>query len=201
MIMWAKGVYNFYFVNKKVKPKKIALGEAEIKVNGLNAKLAIKQKELKEAQDKVNKLSRELQDTINNKERLTKEYEECSQQLERAVKLIENLGGEKGRWGELAKELRVFYKTLTGDVLVSSGMIAYLGAFTSAFRNDIAKSWVAKCMSYNIPSSPTFSLTSVLGDQVKIRAWNIDGLPSDQFSVENAIIIFKARRWPLCIDP
>ena len=42
MIMWAKGVYNFYFVNKKVKPKKIALGEAEIKVNGLNAKLAIK---------------------------------------------------------------------------------------------------------------------------------------------------------------
>jgi dynein heavy chain len=62
--------------------------------------------------------------------------------LERAVKLIENLGGEKGRWGELAEELKLFYNTLTGDVLVSSGMIAYLGAFTSAYRNDIAKSWV-----------------------------------------------------------
>ncbi len=58
--------------------------------------------------------------------------------MERAVKLIENLGGEKGRWGELAKELKVFYNTLTGDVLVASGMIAYLGAFTSAYRNDIA---------------------------------------------------------------
>ena len=42
---------------------------------------------------------------------------------------------------------------------------------------------------------------SVLGDAVKIRAWAIDGLPSDNFSIENAIIIFKARRWPLCIDP
>ena len=48
--------------------------------------------------------------------------------------MIDNLGGEKGRWGELAKELKVVYKNLTGDILVSSGMIAYLGAFTSAFR-------------------------------------------------------------------
>ncbi len=28
IIMWINGVYNFYFVNKKVKPKKIALGES-----------------------------------------------------------------------------------------------------------------------------------------------------------------------------
>jgi dynein heavy chain len=41
----------------------------------------------------------------------------------------------------------------------------------------------------------------VLGDPVKIRAWNIDGLPSDNFSIENAIIIQKSRRWPLMIDP
>lgn len=51
------------------------------------------------------------------------------------MKLIDNLGGEKGRWGELAKELKVNYTNLTGDILVSSGLIAYLGAFTSAFRS------------------------------------------------------------------
>lgn len=115
--------------------------------------------------------------------------------------MIENLGGEKGRWGELAEVLKKFYVTLTGDVLVASGMIAYLGAFTSAYRSEISKEWVEKCLSMHIPSSTTFSLTQVLGDPVKVRAWNIDGLPSDAFSVENAIIIFKARRWPLCIDP
>jgi dynein heavy chain len=49
------------------------------------------------------------------------------------------LGGEKGRWGELAKELKQFYKNLTGDILVSSGLIAYLGAFTSAFRGEITQ--------------------------------------------------------------
>jgi dynein heavy chain len=50
------------------------------------------------------------------------------------VKLIDSLGGEKGRWGELAKELKVSYQNLTGDILISSGLIAYLGAFTAAFR-------------------------------------------------------------------
>jgi dynein heavy chain len=40
-----------------------------------------------------------------------------------------------------------------------------------------------------------------LGDPVKTRQWNIQGLPSDSFSIENAIISFKARRWPLYIDP
>lgn len=41
--------------------------------------------------------------TIDNKNRLEREYDDCSKQLERAKKLIENLGGEKGRWGLLAE--------------------------------------------------------------------------------------------------
>ena len=40
-----------------------------------------------------------------------------------------------------------------------------------------------------------------LGDPVKIRQWQIAGLPKDQFSVDNGIIVTNARRWPLMIDP
>ena len=36
---------------------------------------------------------------------------------------------------------------------------------------------------------------------MKIRAWNIAGLPVDAFSVDNGIIVDNARRWPLMIDP
>ena len=38
------------------------------------------------------------------------------------------------RWTEAAKALGIKFLNLTGDVLVSSGVVAYLGAFTSAFR-------------------------------------------------------------------
>ena len=37
IIMWINGVYNFYFVNKKVKPKKKSLEEANGKVAVLNS--------------------------------------------------------------------------------------------------------------------------------------------------------------------
>ena len=75
------------------------------------------------------------------------------------------------------------------------------------------------CKKRGIPSSTDFSLSATLGEQVKIREWNIHGLPTDTFSVENGIIIrsvyelthlpyrvmfmccSNARRWPLMIDP
>ena len=36
---------------------------------------------------------------------------------------------------------------------------------------------------------------------MKIRDWVIDGLPNDSFSIDNGIMVSKARRWPLLIDP
>ena len=40
-----------------------------------------------------------------------------------------------------------------------------------------------------------------MGEPVKIQYWVVCGLPNDDLSVENAIIIDKCRRWPLMIDP
>lgn len=57
----------------------------------------------------------------------------CCQSL-RAEKLIGGLGGEKDRWSKAAEDLTVQYDNLTGDILCASGVVAYLGAFTSAFR-------------------------------------------------------------------
>ena len=45
------------------------------------------------------------------------------------------------------------------------------------------------------------NLTTILGQQVKIVNWNSNGLPSDEFSVENAIILDHSERWSLMIDP
>ena len=80
-------------------------------------------------------------------------------------------------------------------------MIAYLGAFNSVYRDDLLEDWVAKCQSFAIPNGGKFSLQTVLGDPVVIRAWNLNALPSDAFSIDNAIITDKTRRWPLFTDP
>lgn len=36
---------------------------------------------------------------------------------------------------------------------------------------------------------------------MKIRDWQLNELPTDDFSTENAIILENSKRWPLMIDP
>ena len=66
---------------------------------------------------------------------------------------------------------------------------------------DCISGLVEQCNVKKIPCSESFSLNATLGSPVKIRAWNIAGLPVDSFSVDNGIIVDNARRWPLMIDP
>jgi hypothetical protein len=40
-----------------------------------------------------------------------------------------------------------------------------------------------------------------LGNPITMRSWSINGLPADNLSMENGIILTKARRWGLMIDP
>lgn len=46
------------------------------------------------------------------------------------------------RWKALAGVLTVDLVNLTGDVLISAGMIAYLGAFNSVYRDEVSHIWV-----------------------------------------------------------
>ena len=71
----------------------------------------------------------------NKKKELEHNIMICEQKLDRAEKLIGGLGGEKDRWTEAARVLGEKYDRITGDVLLSSGVVAYLGPFTVDFRN------------------------------------------------------------------
>lgn len=87
------------------------------------------------------------------------------------------------------------------SIACTAGAIAYSGPFVPNYRSALFADWCAKLDEVGLPHSPHASLTKTLADPVQVRAWTIAGLPSDTVSVENAIIISKARRWPLMIDP
>lgn len=61
--------------------------------------------------------------------------------LERASTIIDNLGGEKTRWLDLANFNKEYAKKLDAEVLLASSIVAYLGVFTQAFRNRIVEQW------------------------------------------------------------
>ena len=69
------------------------------------------------------------------------------------------------------------------------------------YRISLVESWQGSLVELNVPHTEGANIFSILGDPVKIRNWQIAGLPRDTLSVENGIIVQYSRRWPLFIDP
>jgi len=93
----------------------------------------------------VNNLERTLKNLQDDMQQLVDDIADCEAKLIRAQKLIQGLGGQKTLWKEMSEKLAITYTNLTGDVLISSGMIAYLGAFNSVYRDELADMWVKNC--------------------------------------------------------
>ena len=182
-------------VTKVIKPKQEGLATAEAEYEEVMEGLRAKQAELREVEDKMAQLQDNLQESINKKNDLVRQVEVCGQKLERAERLIEGLGGERDRWSEMSATLSKRFSMLVGDVLLSSGVIAYLGPFTIEYRREAIKEWMGLCNEKRIPSSDKFDLQEVVGEPVVIRGWNLQGLPTDSFSIDNGIVTSVARRW------
>ncbi|CAM9362495.1 unnamed protein product [Pylaiella littoralis] len=198
---WVHAMVVYNRVAKVVGPKRAALAEAESTLAQAMADLGEKQAMLKDLMDKLATLQQQLQEAEDKKVALQDQVTDCGNKLRRAEQLISGLGGEKTSWARFSGELQSRYENVTGDITLSSGVIAYMGAFTSSFREQAVSQWARLLGAKNIPCSDNFRLETTLGDAVKIRGWVIDKLPNDSFSIDNAIMLFESNRWPLMIDP
>jgi len=57
------------------------------------------------------------------------------------------------------------------------------------YRSNQIKDWVKEILENKIVCSKDFQLSAILGQPVVIRAWNVAGLPTDLFSIDNGIIV------------
>ena len=194
-------MFDFNKVFNETRPLREKL-EATQKV--LDEKTALLNEKLA-ALDAVNKKIQELEamfeQKMQEKERLTNEIELCKVKLERAKKLISGLSDEQGRWTKDVKKMVQDSNLIPGNCAVSSGMIAYSGPFTAEYRTSMEKGWASRLVEVGLECSSNVTMREFLGVPVVIQGWNIAGLPKDDTSTENGVIISKTKRWPLMIDP
>lgn len=75
-------------------------------------------------------------------------------------------------------------------MLLTVGFLSYMGAFTASFREKILKNhWIPIVKEQNIICNENFSLIECLGNPIEIQEWVLFGLPLDDVSKENSIII------------
>ncbi len=94
--------------------------------------------------------------------------------------MLSGLGNESKRWEVKARDLKDDFKNLTGNILISAALMAYLGPFTLNYRDEMVKKWHRRVKELKIPViADKYSFERILADPVKIREWEMAGLPAD----------------------
>lgn len=112
----------------------------------------------------MKKLMDEFEAAKAEEDRLKTQKDDCDRRHKRAEQLITKLDSEKTSWKEQLIKSKANRENLVGDILISSGIIAYLGVFVQSYRQDCIKNWTEMIRAFNIKSNPDVSLSAVLGN-------------------------------------
>ncbi|XP_049589438.1 dynein axonemal heavy chain 1 [Syngnathus scovelli] len=198
---WVRAMHLYHFVAKGVEPKRQALKAAQEEYDESQRSLKAAKEMQAAVESGIALLQAKYQDCLAKKNELDNKYQLCEIRLVRADKLIAGLADEKTRWKETVQHLEYMVNNVAGDVLLSAGYVSYLGPFTGSYRAAMAEEWLRSFKELGVPHTDAPSLMSTLGDPVKIRSWQLSGLPKDTLSVENSVIAQYSLRWALFIDP
>uniref|UniRef100_A0A2C9JCN9 AAA+ ATPase domain-containing protein n=1 Tax=Biomphalaria glabrata TaxID=6526 RepID=A0A2C9JCN9_BIOGL len=201
LLSWTKSMYVFYFINKEVLPLKanLAIQEGRLKVAMNDLEKAQAQLDAKEAELKA--VQAEYDKAMSEKQALMDDAETCRRKMSAASALINGLGSEKERWTEQSKEFKAQIGRLVGDILICTAFLSYSGPFNQDFRSLLNKNWMKELKGRKIPYSNNLNIVELLVDPTQIAEWNLQGLPNDELSTQNGIIVTQASRYPLLIDP
>ncbi|ESO89757.1 hypothetical protein LOTGIDRAFT_192667 [Lottia gigantea] len=198
---WTKAMSYFFEINKEVLPLKANLIVQQSKLNSAMADLNAAQETLDAKEKELAVVRAEYEKAMSEKQALVEDAETCRRKMNAASALIDGLAGEKERWTEQSREFKAQIGRLVGDVLICTAFLSYSGPFNQDFRILLNKNWMKELKTRKIPYSANLNVTTMLTDPTTIGEWNLQGLPSDELSIQNGIIVTKAARYPLLIDP
>ncbi|XP_067125373.1 dynein axonemal heavy chain 8-like isoform X2 [Centruroides vittatus] len=201
LLSWTIAMCAFYDVNKHVIPLKANLTIQEGKLEQANNELQKAEEELEQKQHELNEAKAEYNNALKKQQNLMDEADRCKTKMNAAVTLIAGLTGERERWTEESKEFKSQINRLVGDALLCTGFLSYMGPFNQEFRILIIKYLQKSLEKKKIPFTLNLKLVNIMIDPVTISDWNLQGLPNDELSIQNGIIVTKAPRYPLLIDP
>eukprot|EP00882_Tetradesmus_deserticola_P025923 GHRQ01028511.1.p1 GENE.GHRQ01028511.1~~GHRQ01028511.1.p1 ORF type:complete len:388 (+),score=180.97 GHRQ01028511.1:158-1165(+) len=199
---WAAAMCKYHVVAKVVEPKIAALRAAESEL-----KVATKEKNAAEermaiVQARLDEMQAQFDVAMQQKQLLEDDAAACQKKMDSAAALLHALAGEETRWTLQSKEFDAQIKRLTGDCAVASAFVSYLGPFNKEFRELLmSRDFYQDCITLNIPVTQNIEVAKFLVDDSEVGEWVLQGLPTDELSVQNGIMVTRASRYPVLVDP
>ncbi|CAH1389658.1 unnamed protein product [Nezara viridula] len=201
LLSWTKAMSFFHSVNKEVLPLKANLKLQEARLKSAMDDLAAAEEELAARERSLEDVKAQYNAAVSEKQRLTDAANNCLRKMTAATALINGLGGEKIRWTRQSKEFKEQLGRLVGDVLLATAFLSYCGPYNQQFRSHLIAKWMDILVQRKIPVTKNLHIINMLVESATISEWTLQGLPNDELSVQNALIVTKSSSYPLLIDP
>mmetsp|Transcript_8591 Transcript_8591/g.9745 ORF Transcript_8591/g.9745 Transcript_8591/m.9745 type:complete len:2884 (-) Transcript_8591:1352-10003(-) len=202
LCIWCAAMSDYHNQSKIVKPKLELLEIKEASQRVALKKLAEAEAELDECNQLKARLKKKYDDQMDEKQKLQDRAAKTRRKMDQANRLINGLKDERKRWEHDANNFASLKSRLVGDVAKACAFVSYCGPFNAEFRQILLDEYFHKdLIERSIPCSDDLALTSFLVDDATVGEWNLQGLPSDDLSIQNAIMVTRSSRYPLMIDP
>eukprot|EP00965_Chrysotila_dentata_P219336 6191066-Pleurochrysis_carterae.AAC.2 len=203
MCAWVHALSGYWRALAALRPQRERVDEALRRQHEAEAEVALKHADLSHAEASVALLQGRLRSAMADETGRSASHTLTKHKLERAERLLAGLKLERSRWARRASEIARDLSELLVSTLLGAAHVTYSGPFSLKYRAELGAAWDKVVGTTKLPRA-RFGATmpaEILIDAAMLRDWRRLGLPPDQISVENALIMMRATRWPLLIDP
>jgi hypothetical protein len=198
---WINAMCDYFQIAREVAPKREAVFQAEQDLAKAMSELAVAQAELDAKQAELDRMQAKYDQAMGEKNRLQESANLTRRRMESANSLISGLASEKERWTHQLAEFESIMSRLVGDVALGTAFVSYAGSFNEDFRRMLMDQWSKQLMQRAIPYTRELQISQFLADEATVGEWNLEGLPTDDLSVQNGILTTRSTKFPLMIDP
>ncbi|CAF3596551.1 unnamed protein product, partial [Rotaria sordida] len=193
---WVVANVKYSKVLERIRPLEEKQNKLKKSLENSTRKMEELSHELKQVDDKVEKYRTTFEKTTNEAQRLKVDLEKAKETIEAAQNLVGKLEGEFYRWSAQVNDLNEQLKILPKLSLLSAGFITYLASQSEDKRLNYMNKWK---QILNVDEK--FDIRKFLSTESEQLVWKSQGLPSDELSMENAMVILHSQLCPFLVDP
>ncbi|KAG5439721.1 hypothetical protein PCANB_000003 [Pneumocystis canis] len=201
LVLWVCAQVNYSMILEKIAPLREEVNDLEKQVSENKIKMQNIITMIQELGENIILYKDEYATLISDMQVIKSEMNNVQQKVDRSLQLLDSLSSERNRWELESQSFENQLDTLAGDVLLSSAFLAYLGIYDQQARLHIQNSWKAQLHSLKINIKENNPVSEYLVTIDEKSDWIDNLLPSDDFYIENALVLKRCYRYPLIIDP
>ena len=187
---------------RETKPKKDRLHAIENDYESNLAELNRLEMNIEKATAILDDFRQRFDIALDEKLKLQEETDLATRRRTAAEKLLTGFQSETSRWKDELHQMNRYETELLGNCLLASAFLAYCSPFTYEIRRELLNNhWKKDLEEKNIRLTDNFQIENFLSSNVEISEWTSQGLPADEFSIQNGILTLQTNRFAYCIDP